>query len=393
MWDGYEEQHTSRPYIWVAFVLLLLVMSSIFFLRPSISGLPSGETPSSGNTPVVTSLEQQSAGEPLYLCNGLSGIWVVKDAPEGVYISHTDALGVELWGENLTVGNPLIVSRGSYLMVGSLGGETVVVYHSQNKQLMVREISGQIQAISISETGEAVIAYSKPQDDSLTLKSYLTQITSLNHDKWTVSLPGMEVLKVAQAADGSLIAALGMRLEDAKVKTTVAAFSHQGRAMFSKDIDGRPVDLVVRGDGGALAVAAGQSVFSLDSQGSLKWKYESGADLGRISFAGMSSNLLFTATRRSLLTFGMQGIVGVLAEGGKVLWQYRTRETISHVGTATISTNILIATNRRVNLFSPDGHVRWSLPHFWGDSIVTATVDGRNYVVYSPSQAYLLRGY
>jgi hypothetical protein len=310
----------------------------------------------------------------------------------GVYISHLDASGLEIWGESLTVSRPLIASRGTYLAVGFLGQDTVVVYHSTNRQLAVARVPGSVKSVSVSETGEVTSAYVSPDKDPLALKSYVTQLTSLGQERWTVTLPGVELLQIDQAADNSLIAAMGMRLEDAKIKTTLSVYDGQGRPLFLRDLDHRPVSAVVQHDGKRIVVASGQSLVSIDAKGAVEWKYDLGADLTQISYLGQSDHLLFAAERRSLLTLGRQGIIGVVSDAGQLLWQHRTREAVVHVGTTAVSSNIILGTDKNIHLYAPDGVVRWTLPHSLGDSIRTSTVDGRNYILHSSNQSQLLRG-
>ncbi|MDP3488252.1 MAG: hypothetical protein Q8S19_10055, partial [Bacillota bacterium] len=78
MWDEIEEKRADRPYLWIVFLLLLLLLSSIFFLRPSVGTIPTGTMPSTKVTPVVTSIGTiPSGGIPIYVGEGSTGIWGV----------------------------------------------------------------------------------------------------------------------------------------------------------------------------------------------------------------------------------------------------------------------------------------------------------------------------
>ena len=391
MWEGYDDQGGGKPYLWIFFVLLLVVMSSIFFLKPSISNLPGTETPSSKNVPLVTELIAPGIGEALYLQEGYSGLWSVSKAGDEYAVSYLDADGITAWQHISRWEDPIIRSNGSYLVMADYAGSEVAVFLDTVGLVFDREVTGIIRDASISESGETVIALTRPDQDQLVIRSYLVQITPGGTDGWEVAAQGSEILRIEQAGDGSLIGVLALHLEGGSARATLSAYSRYGARMFIKDFSSHPVDLAVRMDGAMIAVTIGKEVRAFDQQGELVWTYASGVDLRRVAYVGRSVNLVIEGQRQTLLTFGPQAIVGVIGEDGKLIWQYRSRDAVVAIGLSTMTTNVLISTDKRIHLYSHDGNVRWSMPHEWGDAVEVATVDGRSYFVHAGREAFLLR--
>ena len=391
MWEGYDDQGGGRPYLWVLFVLLLVVMSSIFFLKPSISNLPGVESPGSKNVPLITEIIPPGIGEALYLQDGFSGIWSVSRSEDEFAVSFLDADGITAWQHISRWDDPIIQSNGPYLVMAAFGGSRVAVFLNNVGMVFERELSGSIRDVSVAESGETIVALTRPAEDQLVIRSYLAQIPLTGAEGWEVAVMGSEILRLEQAGDGSLIGVLSLHLEGGSARTTLAAYSRFGVRMFIKDFSAHPVDLAVRMDGGVIAVASGKEIHALDQQGQLIWTYDSGVELRRLAYVGRSVNLVFEGRRKTLWTFGTQAMIGVIGEPGKMLWQYRTRDAIVSIGLSAMSTNVLICTDKRIHLYSHDGNVRWSMPHEWGDRPTVATTDGRNYFVHAGQVAFLLR--
>lgn len=392
MWEGYDDQGGGKPYLWIFFVLLLVVMSSIFILKPDISSLPGTETPGSRNVPLITELVAPGIGEALFLQDGNSGLWSVSRAGDEFAVSYLDAEGITAWQHISRWEDPVIRRSGSYLVMAEFGGSHIAVFFSGAGLAYERTVPGRIRDVVVSESGEAVVALTRPDEDPLYIRSYLVQVSATGADGWEVAVQGTEILRLEQAADGSLISVLALHLEGGSARTTLAAYSLYGARMFIKDFAAHPVDVAMRMDGGAIAVATGREIRSYDQQGQLMWTFDSGVALERLSYVGRSVNLVFEGQRKTLFTFGPQSMVGVVGESGKLLWQYRTRDEIVSLGLSAMTTNVLICTDKRIHLYSHDGNVRWTMPHDWGPGATVATVDGRSYFVHAGRAAFLLRG-
>ena len=391
MWEGYDDHGGSKPYLWIFFVLVLVVMSSIFFLKPSISSLPGTEAPGSKNVPLMSELIAPGIGDALYLQDGSPGFWSVSREEDEFAVSYLDADGITMWQHIARWSDPIIRSQGPYLIMAEFAGSQVAVFLNNVGLVFEREVSGIIRDVSIAETGEAIVALTRPLEDELTIRSYLVQFTSGGGDGWEVAVLGSEILRLEQAGDGSLIGVLALHLEGGSARTTLSAYSRYGARLFIKDFAKHPVDLAVRMDGGVIAIAVGKEIRGFDQQGQLIWTYEAGVDLKHLVYVGRSVNLVYAGQRKTLFTFGPQSIIGVLGEAGKLAWQYRTRDDIVTVTQSAMTTNVLICTDKRVHLYSHDGNVRWTMPHDWGAAATVATTDGRNYIVHAGPTAFLLR--
>ena len=60
------------------------------------------------------------------------------------------------------------------------------------------------------------------------------------------------------------------------------------------------------------------------------------------------SHLAFLATRKSMLDFRQQSVIGSLADTGKLTWQYRSSEVVTLLGHASLNSNIVIGTGKQI---------------------------------------------
>lgn len=391
MWEGYDDQGGGKPYLWIFFAVLLLVMSSIFILRPDISSLPGAQTTGSKNVPLITEIVAPGIGEALFFQESSAGLWSVSRSVDEVSVNHLDAEGMTAWQHISRWNDPIIRSQGHYLVLAEFDGSRLAVFLNTRGLVFDRAVPGSIRDAVVSESGETVVALTRPAEDQLSIRSYLFKVPPTGADGWEVALPGTEILRLEQAADGSLIGVLSLHLEGGSARTTLSAYSPSGARMFIKDFATQPVDLSVRIDGGMVAVATGKEIRAFDPQGQLAWTYDTGVNLRCASYVGSSTNLVFEGRRRTLLTFGQQTVVGVVGESGKLAWQYRTRDEVLDIELSAMTTNVLICTDKRIHLYSHDGNIRWSMTHEWGKGAAVATPDGRDYFVHAGRAAFVLR--
>ena len=384
MWDEVEEKRADRPYLWIVFLLLLLLLSSIFFLRPSVGTIPTGTMPSTKITPVVTNIGTiPSGGVPIYVGEGATGIWGVYKDTDRAHISFFNAMGDEQWAESIAVSEALVASNGNYLAIASLGNSQIALYHGRQQSIHVTNITGEITGISVSEMGEIFVVQTTPESDPLMLRTHASLYSSSGLELWTKSIDGFLPIACKQSADGTRNVVLGLTL-DSKVQGELVAFGRQGELLFSTQVTGSPVSLAVRADGERIAVASTSRIDMVDKDGKVLWKYDVGGNVVDLAFAGRGSHLAFLATRKSMLDFRQQSVIGSLADTGKLTWQYRSSEVVTLLGHASLNSNIVIGTGKRVHLYGPDGRARWSLNHTWGPDFLMGTLDGKHFVVLAP---------
>jgi hypothetical protein len=139
----------------------------------------------------------------------------------------------------------------------------------------------------------------------------------------------------------------------------------------------------VRADGERIAVAFSSGIEVVGQDGKLQWKYDVGGTMIDLAYAGRGTHLAFLATRKSMLDFRKQSVIGSLADTGKLIWQYRSSEEVVFLGHASLNSNIIIGTGKKVHLYGSDGLARWSLNHTWGSDYRMSTLDGKRFVVLS----------
>ena len=332
MWDEIEEKRADRPYLWIVFLLLLLLLSSIFFLRPSVGTIPTGTMPSTKVAPVVTSIGTiPSLGAPTYVAEGATGLWGVYKDADKAHISFFNGLGDEQWAESILVPDALIASSGNYLAIASLGKSQIALYHGHQQSVHVTDITGEIAAISVSEMGEILVALTVPTNDPLVVQTQAVLYSSSGLELWNKPIEGFLPIACNQSADGTKNVILGVNL-DAKVQGELVAFGRVGELLFSTKIADRPVGLAVRADGERIAVASAAGIEVVDQDGKAQWKYDVGGTMIDLTYVGRGTHLAFLATRKSMLNFREQSVIGSLADPGKLIWQYRSSEVVTFLG-------------------------------------------------------------
>lgn len=383
MWDETEPRHKNKPYLWIVFLLLLLLLSSIFFLRPSIGVVPTGTMPQ-GKEPVVSNIGTvPSKGQPLYMSGGATGIWAVYQESERAHVSFLNAMGDEQWTESISVANALVASHGNYLAIAGTDNSQVTLYHGQHQLLQVTQVPGHIRSMSVNALGEILVCLVSPETEPLALRSQVMLYSALGQQLWQKSLDGFLPISCRQSANGNTNVIFGISLAT-KVQGSLMAIGRQGEPLFLTDITDRPVDAVVSTDGEYIAVASSKHIKSLARDGRVFWEYNPGGEVTGLAYVGHTANLMYTATRKSFFDFSVQSLLGSLNSSGKLAWQYRNRETVTFLGTAATSTNIVIGTGKQVHLYSVDGRAQWSVAHKWGSDYLMSTVDGKRFVVMTP---------
>ncbi|MDP3057851.1 MAG: DUF5711 family protein, partial [bacterium] len=209
MWENTDEASSGRPYLWFVFFLLLILSSSIFVLQPSIRGGPSN----GGGTKInVTAIPFAVTGQgtPILMRESSIGIWLVRQDVGRAVINHFGESGEEQWNESVVLTSTLASSSGSYLLVAEAGKGQLVLYHAKNKLSFVHTIVGaEIQAISVSDTGDALVCYTTPQAEPMKLSSYVSLISSTGVVLWKVPRENITVISCALASDSSRAVILG----------------------------------------------------------------------------------------------------------------------------------------------------------------------------------------
>lgn len=381
MWDEIEEKRADRPYLWIVFLLLLLLLSSIFFLRPSVGTIPTGTMPSTKIAPVVTSIGTiPSGGTPIYVGEGATGIWGVYEDTGTAHISFFNSMGDEQWAESIAATEALVVSSGNYLAIASLGKSQIALYHGRQQSVHVTNIIGEITSISVNEMGEIFVVLTIPENDPLILRTHAALYSSSGQELWSKPIDGFLPVASKQSADGTRNVVLGLTL-DSKLQGELVAFGRHGELLFSTEIPDQPIGLVVNAAGDRIAVASSSRIDVLDKDGKVQWKYDVGGNLIDLAYAGRGTHLAFLATRKSMLNFRQQSVIGALADTGKLVWQYRSSDVVTLLGHASLNTNIIIGTGKRLHLYGPDGLARWSLSHSWGGDYLVSTLDGKHFIV------------
>jgi len=380
-----EEKRADKPYVWIVFLLLLLLLSSIFFLRPSVGTIPTGTMPTTKTTPVVTSLDSiPSTGQPVYLAEGATGMWGVYQDNDSAHVSFFSSLGDEQWAETITIPNVLAVSRANYLVLTAIGQSQFAVYHGTQKLVHVTNVPGTIVAVSVNDMGEVLLCITDAQVNPLALNTQVLLYSSSGQKLWQRTIDKFQAVSCQQSADGDKNIVFGVNFVD-KLQAEIRGFSRLGEPQFAIERPGRPSSVCLRDDGERFAIAVENTIEAYSGDGKLLWKYDAGGDIYNLRYAGRGGNLAFLASRKSMLNFRQQSVIGSLADTGKLSWQYRSNDSAKVLSTANINTNIIIGTDKQLHLYGVDGRARFSLNHSWGSSYKVSTLDGRHYLVITPN--------
>lgn len=392
MWEEYEAKRGDKPYLWIVFFLFLLLLSSIFFLRPGIGTIPSGDLPVAKNSPVVTTIDDTAHGRPLFTGDANTGVWVGHDNSGRFLLRFVNALGDEQWAETIGLASPVVSSRGNYLVAAEVGKAQFFVYHTRQRLVHAITVPGELCGVSVSANGEVLATYVMPQADPLHLRTEVAFYSSLGQQVWRKTLDQQQPIMVAQSADGNTNAVLTLSL-GSKVEGALTVFSRLGEQLFSNNLSKRPGTMNLRDDGERIAVALDNFIQVYDREGKLHIRYDAEGPVAKMAYIGRGSNLSFGLERKSLLNFRPHSHVGVLGDNGKLLWQYRSKERVTALGTANQNSNIFIGTGKGATLFTYDGKARWGLTHSFGEGYLVATLDGRHYLaVLSGGQVMQVRG-
>ncbi|MBT9153789.1 MAG: hypothetical protein DDT39_00446 [Firmicutes bacterium] len=390
VWDDDEPKRTDKPYLWILFFLLLLGMSSIFFLRPGVNSPPRQQTPSAEDLPVVSLIDAKAHGQPLFSASAQTGIWAVHTEGGRALVRFLNALGDEQWAETVPVDNALIASRGRYLVIGEVGEPKFYVYHARQKLALAVTTPGALQALSISQTGEVFAAFTVPQTDPLALRTEVALYSALGHLAWRTSLAEQQPLDVGQSADGNTVALLSLSFAE-DVTGSLTVYSRNGERLFDQDFAERPGLLTVRDDGEGVAVTAGNDIYVFDRQGQLTLRHDAGGAVESLGYVGVHP--IFTVVRRSVFNLRLEYRAVVLGENGRITLEHRSRQPLVALSTAPQGRDIFIGTPTSVALIGSGGESRWSLTHDWQGAYRAATLDGVHYlVVKSDGQVVQVRG-
>lgn len=378
MWDEDEPRRTEKPYLWIIFFLLLLGMSSIFFLRPGVNPFPSQRVATEEDLPVVSLIDDQAHGRPLFSADAQTGVWAVHSEAGRAVVRFLNALGDEQWAETVPVDDALIDSSGRYLVIGEVGQARFYVYHARQKLVRAITAPGALQALSISQTGEVFVAFTVAQVDPLSLRTEVALYGALGHLAWRHSLAEQQPLAVAQSADGNTVALLSLCFAS-EVAGNLTVYSRHGERLFAHELAGRPGLLAVRDDGEGVAVTSDNTLYAFNRQGQLTLQHGARGTVDRLEFLGKSP--LVGVFRKSLLNLRPEYSIIVLGENGKIILEHRSRQPIVALSTAAVAGDIFIGTTTAAVLLGPKGELRWTLPHTWQGAYRATTLDGVNFLV------------
>jgi len=389
VWED-EPKRTGKPYLWGLFLLVLLGMSSIFFLRPGVKPLPQPMTPAAVDSPVVTLIGAKAHGKPLFSADAQTGVWAVHAAGDRAVVTFLNALGDEQWAETVPAESALIASSGRYLVIGEVGQPKFHVYHTRQKLVLVGIAPGPLQALSISRTGEVVAAFTVPEADPVVLRAEIAMYSALGHLTWRHSLAEQQPIAVKQSADGNTVALLSLRFAR-DVMGSLTLYSRHGERLFAQDLAGRPGMLTVRDDGESVAVTSGNSIHVFDRQGQLLVRHDAGGVVEMLRYYG--SHPTFVVLRRALLNLRSEHRAVVLGENGRIVLEHRSRQPIVALTTFVPRGDIFIGTTTGALVVSYNGQPRWNLTHTWQGAYRVSTLDGVHYlIIMDDGQVLQVRG-
>jgi hypothetical protein len=390
VWDEDEPRRTERPYLWIVFFLLLLGMSSIFFLRPGVNPYPRQGASTAEDLPVVSLIDDKAHGQPLFSAAAQTGVWAVHSEADRTLVRFLNALGDEQWAETVPVSDALIDSNGRYLVIGEVGQARFYVYHARQKLVRAVTAPGALQALSVSQTGEVFAAFTVAQVDPLSLRTEVAFYGALGHLAWRHSLAEQQPLAVAQSADGQTVALLSLSFA-AEVAGNLTVYSRHGERLFAHELAGRPGLLAVRDDGAGVAVTSDNTVYVFNRQGELTLQHRARGAVDRLEFLG--DQPILSVFRKSLLNLRPERSIIVLGENGRITVEHRSRQPLVALSTAAPARDIFIGTATAAVLLSHTGELRWSLPHTWPGAYRAATLDGVHYlVILGNGQVIQIRG-
>jgi len=378
MWDEDEPRRTEKPYLWGVFFLLLLGMSSVFFLRPGVNPFPPQQASPNNAAPVVSLIDTEAHGQPLFSAGAQTGVWAVHQEGTRTVVRFLNALGDEQWAETVPVDNALVASSGRYLVVGEFGQPQFYVYHARQKLVLVVTTPGSLQALSISQTGEVFVAFTVPEVDPLSLRTEVALYSSLGHLAWRHSLAEQQPLAVSQSANGNTVALLSLSFTS-DVAGSLTVYSRHGEELFEHSLVGPPGYLAVRDDGEGVAVTSGNSVHFFDRQGQLTRRHAARGTVESLKFSG--ERVIYSLLRTWAFNLRPEYRVVVLEDDGTVVFEHRSRQPIIALSTAPQSRDIFIGTTTRATLSSYSGELRWGLTHTWQGTYRVASLDGVHYLI------------
>ena len=390
MWDDDEPKRTDRPYMWILFFLLLLGMSSIFFLRPGVNTPVETQTPAAADLPVVTVIDARAHGQPLFIANAQTGVWAVHRQGDRAVVRFLSALGDEQWAETVPVNNAIIASSGRHLVIGEIGRSQFYVYHARQKLVRAVAIPGSLQAVSISQTGEVFVAFTVPQVDPLALHTEVALYSALGNLAWRHNLTEQQPVAVKQSANGNTVAVVSLSFAQ-DVTGNLTVYSRHGERLFAHGLEGRPGYLAVKDDGEGVAVTADNSILVFSRQGQMTLRHEAAGTVESLGYVG--TNPIFTVARKSVLNLRTEHRAVILGENGKITMEHRSRQAFVALSPSTTGSDIFIGTTTAATLTSAAGEPRWSLAHQWQGAYRVATLDGVHYlVIWDDGQVVQVRG-
>lgn len=394
MWEDYEETRADRPHLWLAFIVILLLLSSIFIFRPHIGARPSAGELSSVGGMVSTTVDQTEHGRPVLAKGVASGMWAVHAIPaDGRHlVRFLSARGDEQWADVAGFAEVVTGTQGNFLVIAGLGQSRVYVYHARHRLVSALNVPGEVQGVAVSGQGEVLVTFTVANAEPLTLRTEVAKYSSQGQQIWRHSLHNELPLLVEQSADGGISAVVNLVL-GSRVGAKLTVLGRHGEPLFGAEISGQPRHLLVHHQGESVVVgtADGLRVFAKDGQEISS--YNSPGALTVLQFVGEQGDLFFSADSRSIINWRQQSIVGLLRGGDNLVWRERIRERVLFVSAAETSRYVLVGTAQSIAVYSQEGEVRFSTSQTFGEDYLAITPEGTNVLVLSSTgQVVQLRG-
>jgi len=382
MWEDYEEARAEKPYAWMVFIFILLVLSSIFLFRPQIGPSDGAALSPTTAVAVVTTVDEHSRGQPLLARATATGMWAVHTiSPEGSQlVRYLNASGDELWAETVTFTDSSMAAQGNFLVIAGIAQPRILVYHIRHRLVSAITAPGEVQAVSVNEQGEVLAVFTVTAAEPLEIRTEVAKYSPQGQQMWRQSLHQELPLLAAQSADGAVNAVLNLSFGD-EVGTALHVFGSHGETLFTAEIVGQPLHLLVQPDGEQVVVGTRNRVFSFAKNGQKQISFQAPGNLSALQFVGSGPQLAFAVDSRSFINFSRQSTIGVLEMDGSLRWQSHLRERVLFLSAAAQRDDILLGTAQSVMVYDGAGQVSFTVDHVLGTDGMGVAQGGHQYLL------------
>jgi len=388
MWDNYEEVRSERPYLWLALVVLLVLLGSIFVFRPSIREQPSAGESQVATELVLTTVNQAEPGLPVLTSIAPNGIWTVHISPQispqkGQHlVRFLNPRGSEQWVDTAPFSEAVIGAQGNFLAIAGLLEARVFVYHVRHQLVSVIDVPGEVQGVAVSEQGEVLVTFTIAAAEPLKLRTEIAKYSSQGQQMWRQSLHNELPLLSQKAANGEVSAIANITL-GARVGAMLTVLGRNGETILRSAIAGQPRHLLVASKGERVVLGTAAGVHSFDLATGKRAFYEIPGVLTSLSFLGESGDLFFSAKRQGAFNRGIQTVLGVLSNGQRLVWQQRIDERALFVSVSQGAPALLLGTATHIMLYTAEGQEYARIKHSFGDNYLAVNLEGVNDIILS----------